>query len=294
MMKKIGCLLLVCACVVCVWAQDDTAARKKEINKVKKSDQYLYGEATMATQEEAVSLAEELLYDNINRWVAEQKKLSKANKVVVMNTKQLWGNIELPRGNMFRAFYYVKKADILPAENTNVIEKGERRPVGQGTKVEPLTAEELSVSPVVEQPKVDVQPIVTEQPVVAEQPLATEPVVTEPVKPVPEGQTPAVVPAAAPEIPQWPPVVNEVAAITDFNKLQACLNRLKAEGKVTDFNKYAALKDKNAYYLIVYNKEARIEAVLSTGPSRRNVKTGQADGVENYAGRGAIGFRINE
>ncbi len=234
-MKKIGCLLLACACALGVWGQEDTAAQKKEINKVKKSSQYLYGEATMATQEEAAALAEELLHENINQWVAEQKKLNQANKVVVMNTKQLWGNIALPRGNMFRAFYYVRKADILPAENTEVIKKEERQPEGQGTKVEPITG-----------------------------------------------------------VQAWSPVVTEIADIGDFSKLQVCLSRLKAEGKVRDFHKYAALTDKDAYYLIVYNKEGKIEAVLSKGPSRRNVKTGQADGVENYSGRGAIGFRVNE
>lgn len=268
-MKKIGCLLLACCCVFSLWGQTDVDAQKKEINKVKKSNQYLYGEATMATQEEAMLLAEELLYSNINQWVAEQKKLNAANKVVVVNTKQLWGNIALPRGNMFRAFYYVKKSDILPAENTNIIEK--ERAENGGTSVEPLPAEEVVVGGT--QPeKAVTEDVETEE-------TATEEVGTE------EKTTTGVT---------IPPVVREVAEVTDFSRLQSVLNRLKSEGKVKDFNKYAALANKDDHYLIIYNKEGKIEAVLSKGPSRLNVKTGQTDGVENYAGRGAIGFSIVE
>lgn len=258
-MKKIGCLLLACCCVFSLWGQTDADAQKKEINKVKKSNQYLYGEATMATQEEAMALAEELLYSNINQWVAEQKKMNAANKVVVMNTKQLWGNIALPRGNMFRAFYYVKKSDILPAENTNIIEK--KQTEEGGTSVEPLSAGEAQSGETV------VEESVTEEKKAGE-----------------------AIPAGA----SVPPVVREVAELTDFAKLQPVLNRLKAEGKVKDFNKYAALADKDAYYLIIYNREGKIEAVLGKGPSRVNVKTGQPDTVDNYKGRGAIGFSIVE
>ncbi|MDE7378541.1 MAG: hypothetical protein K2N13_06210 [Paraprevotella sp.] len=242
-----------------LWGQTDADAQKKEINKVKKSNQYLYGEATMATQEEAMLLAEELLYSNINQWVAEQKKLNAANKVVVVNTKQLWGNIALPRGNMFRAFYYVKKSDILPAENTNIIEK--ERAGNGGTSVEPLSAEEVVAG--------DTQ---------------SEKTVTEEVGTEEKTTTDVTI----------PPVVREVAEVTDFSRLQSVLNRLKSEGKVKDFNKYAVLTNKDDYYLIIYNKEGKIEAVLSKGPSRLNVKTGQTDGVENYSGRGAIGFSIVE
>ncbi len=251
--------MLACCCVFSLWGQTDADTQKKEINKVKKSNQYLYGEATMATQEEAMLLAEDLLYSNINQWIAEQKKLNAANKVVVVNTKQLWGNIALPRGNMFRAFYYVKKSDILPAENTNVIEK--KRTEDGGTSVEPLPAEEVAAGE-----------------------GQFKEVVSEEVK-IEEEETTGVIIS---------PVVREVAEVTDFAKLQSVLNRLKAEGKVKDFNRYAALANKDDYYLIIYNREGKIEAVLSKGPSRLNVKTGQADGVENYAGRGAIGFSIVE
>lgn len=233
-MKKIGCLMLICFCTLSIWAQEDIANQKKEINKVKKSNQYIYAEATMPTQEEAVLLAEEILYSNINQWVAEQKKMNSAAKLVVTNTKQMWGNIELPRGNMFRAFFYVKKSDIIPVDNSNVIDN-------PNPKV--TSSDEMN---------------------------------------------------AADDAYIIPDVVKEVASLSDFKALENCLKQLKAEGKVTDFNKYASLKEKDAYYLIIYNRDGKIEAVLSKGPSRINVNSGKADGVENYPGRGAIGFSVVE
>lgn len=101
---------------------DDKEDVKKEINQVKKSTQYIYAEVTAATELEAKDLAEEILYSEINEWVAKQKKLSKSPNIVVNNKKELWTSVSLPRGNMFRSFMYVKKSDILPAENSEIIE----------------------------------------------------------------------------------------------------------------------------------------------------------------------------
>ena len=40
---------------------------------------------------------------------------------MVANKKELWSALSMPRGNMFRSFIYVKKTDILPVENADVI-----------------------------------------------------------------------------------------------------------------------------------------------------------------------------
>lgn len=90
----------------------ETEQIKKQIASVKKSSQYLYGEAVAATEEESKSLAEELLYNEINSWAAKQRKLQ--NKTIaVRNQKELQTMLSLPRGNMFRSFVYVKKSDVI-------------------------------------------------------------------------------------------------------------------------------------------------------------------------------------
>ncbi len=234
MIRKLLLTVFLALSVSGLSAQQTAEEQKKEINRIKKSSLYLYGEATMPTEQEAKDLAEELLYADINEWVAGQKKMSNAPKVVVNNTKQLWGGVSLPRGNMFRAFFYVKKSDILPVENTQEIV-----PVPAASDDE---AELLSSS----------------------------------------------------SVPAVSPVVAEVAALKEFSALQGCLNRLKQEGKIKDYNKYAALQDADRYYLIIYNREGRIEAVLTPGAGRRNVAPGRPDAIANYAGRGAIGFLLAE
>ena len=66
------------------------------------------------------------------------------------------------------------------------------------------------------------------------------------------------------------------------------------EGRIGDYAKYQDLGDASRYVLIVYNKEGDIEAILSEGTERTNLKTHQADSVTNYKGRGAIGVIIKE
>lgn len=109
------------SCLVGVVHADNNEDIKKQINQIKKNNQYIYAEVTAETETEAKDLAEEILYSEINEWVAQQKKLSKSPNIVVNNKKELWTSVSLPRGNMFRSFLYVKKSDIIPADNATVI-----------------------------------------------------------------------------------------------------------------------------------------------------------------------------
>lgn len=104
-----------------VCAQSNEEA-KKEINRIKKNSRlYIYADVTAATTDEAANLAEEQLYDEINKWVATKKKLRNSANIVVNNKKELWATVNMPRGNMYRSFIYVKRNDILPADNVEVI-----------------------------------------------------------------------------------------------------------------------------------------------------------------------------
>lgn len=119
----IGLLLCFAVGVAMGQTADANKKKKEDINKIKKSSSYLYGEATLIDADEAAKLAEELLYNEIHKWIASKKELKEAKNVIVKNVSSSIGEITLPRGNMFRAFLYVKKQDILPSENVNVIEQ---------------------------------------------------------------------------------------------------------------------------------------------------------------------------
>ena len=114
--------VLACFCFIPSVAQKTTDEKKKEINVIKKNSDYIYAEATMADQQAAIDLAKEILYNNVNEWVAKQKKFAGSDKVVTANTNYTIEDVTLPRGNWFRAFMYVRKKDIIPVENAIVSE----------------------------------------------------------------------------------------------------------------------------------------------------------------------------
>ena len=118
-MKKIQILLLLTLCSMTALSQT-IEEQKKKIASIKKSNSYIYAEVTTTDQQQAVDLATDLLHKNVNEWAAKQKKFAGSAKIVTLNTNYVVDQITMPRANMFRAFMYVKKSDIIPAENVEV------------------------------------------------------------------------------------------------------------------------------------------------------------------------------
>lgn len=228
MNRKMWWMFVLCFLVpMAVWA-DPVDDVKKQINQIKKSSQYIYAESTAPTEADARTYAEERLYDEVNKWVATQKKLKGSTNLVVNNRKELWTTLSMPRGsNMFRYFVYVKKSDILPTENAVVIAN------------ENLPAVEEKLQPVL------------------------------------------------------PEAIRIVADYTDYYQMAEKVKQLKAEGKIEEYARYASLDDPDECYLVIYNKDAQVVAVLTPGTERLNVKTGKPDGIANYRGCGAIGIKVD-
>lgn len=126
-----------------IFAQSTVEEKKKEINAIKKNSDYIYAEATMADQQAAIDLAKEILYQNVNEWVAKQKKFAGASNVITVNTNYSVEDMTLPRGNWFRAFMYVKKTDIIPAGNVAVMKVARTEPDAEkAAPVEPAAKQE--------------------------------------------------------------------------------------------------------------------------------------------------------
>lgn len=215
-----------------------TEDQKKEINKIKKSSLYLYAETTMPDKEEAMATAIDILQREAQKWVNEKKKKNETNmdwELVITNVTQSYNKIELPRGNMYRAFAYVKKSDILTTKNVIVSDL-------KGSVPEEETSVEI----------LKVQP--------AEQ----------------------------------PEVIKRLLALKKYKEVPPCVENLKQEGLITEYNRYASLSNPDDYVLIIYNREGEIEAILSEGPKRVNMQTMETDGVANYKGRGAIGVKLSK
>ena len=327
---KLVIALFAILCPTAGFAQKDYAAEKALITKVKRSPgTYVYAEATCRTEEEAKSIAEDVFLQNINEYVASQKKLRGANNIVVNNQKGLQQTVTMPRGsNMHRVFMYVKKNDIIPADNSVVLSKEE---VAKTETPAPKTnAKTEAPKPKTNEPKADVANIETTK-VAAPRADVTTPkadvaeVKAESAQPKTEVAQPKTEVAEAkadvnaeakaepkaevkaetkatttevaastlekiiPEKPQAiPEAAKKMATFTNVKTAAVWLKDMKANGTVTEYNKYNAVADKEAYWLVIYDSHGDIAAVLTDGKQRRNAATQKPDHERNYPNCAAL------
>lgn len=305
---KLVIALFAILCPTAGFAQKDYAAEKALITKVKRSPgTYVYAEATCRTEEEAKSIAEDVFLQNINEYVASQKKLRGANNIVVNNQKGLQQTVTMPRGsNMHRVFMYVKKNDIIPADNSVVLSKEEvaktETPAPKAnTKTEAKVAAPTAD---VTTPKADVAEVKAKsaQPKteVAQPKTEVAEAKAEP-KAEPKAEVKAETKATSTEvaastlekiIPEKPQAIPEaakkMATFTNVKTAAVWLKDMKANGTVTEYNKYNAVADKEAYWLVIYDSHGDIAAVLTDGKQRRNAATQKPDHERNYPNCAAL------
>lgn len=159
-MKKHISLFLTFILMACLsaGAQENQAELKSKVNEIKKSPDYIYAETTRETAEEAKSAAEEQLYNNINIWVAQEKKLRGAKQVIVAQSKADYEEYQLQRGNLVRAFLYVKKSDIIAVDNVRVLNVN---PLKEDEAKED-EAQQPAADPQPATPAVEISPLVKE------------------------------------------------------------------------------------------------------------------------------------
>lgn len=315
---KLVIALFAILCPTAGFAQKDYAAEKALITKVKRSPgTYVYAEATCRTEEEAKSIAEEVFLQNINEYVASQKKLRGANNIVVNNQKGLQQTVTMPRGsNMHRVFMYVKKNDIIPADNSVVLSKEEvaktetpapkanakteAKVAAPTANVTTPKAEVAEVKTEVAEPKTEVAEPKTEvaepKTEVTEAKAEVAEAKAEPKAEVKAEAKPTTTEVAAstlekiiPEKPQAiPEAAKKMATFTNVKTAAVWLKDMKANGTVTEYNKYNAVADKEAYWLVIYDSHGDIAAVLTDGKQRRNAATQKLDHERNYPNCAAL------
>ncbi|WP_308393865.1 hypothetical protein [Prevotella sp.] len=305
---KLVIALFAILCPTAGFAQKDYAAEKALITKVKRSPgTYVYAEATCRTEEEAKSIAEDVFLQNINEYVASQKKLRGANNIVVNNQKGLQQTVTMPRGsNMHRVFMYVKKNDIIPADNSVVLSKEEvAKTETPAPKVNAKTEAKVAAPTAdVTTPKADVAEVKAKsaQPKteVAQPKTEVAEAKAEP-KSEPKAEVKAETKATTTEvaastldkiIPEKPQAIPEaakkMATFTNVKTAAIWLKDMKANGTVTEYNKYNAVADKEAYWLVIYDSHGDIAAVLTDGKQRRNAATQKPDHERNYPNCAAL------
>ena len=113
-MKKIVLLLVMFTIAQLSVAVDE---RLDRINEIKKSQEYLYGEATMKTPEKAVKVAYDLLQQKIDSWAKDNETF--AGEAIV--AEHIADTLMMRRAQMFRVLAYVKKSQLMPAPETSAV-----------------------------------------------------------------------------------------------------------------------------------------------------------------------------
>lgn len=240
------------------------------INAVKKDAAFLYGEATLQTKHEAVRLACDLLKNEVKKWSEENKKTYNDFPEAILT--RFADTIVVERSNHTRAFVYVKISDVASAIlNGNQI-KSEK----------PIIVEEPTVSapplPVVQQapPKEETPKLVSE-----DSSQRTTKATSSPTKTVYVQEK------------VLDPVLEKIKAIDSFYDLESVMVPLYKQGKIKSYGKYATMQNPLECYIIIYDSNGYIKALLGKGNEKRqNLKTLQADNEHNYPGCGAIWFKL--
>lgn len=147
-LMRVAILILQLACVVPALAQEDKNA---EINKIKRSRDYLTVTGTsMVSAEEASENARMLIDVEIGQWLQENAEGDIAGYIA--KSKENLAVIETKRGSLFRAFIYVKKKDILPYYENETVMAELPEPLVPETlvNVDTIKAEETIIPPVEE------------------------------------------------------------------------------------------------------------------------------------------------
>jgi len=145
---RIAVLLALFVGAIPTLAQEDKNA---EINKIKRSRDYLTVTGTsMVSAEEASENARMLIDVEIEQWLQENAEGDITGYVA--KSKENLAVIETKHGSLFRAFVYVKKKDILPYYDDETVMAELPNPIVTDTPiiVDTVKVEEITTPPVEE------------------------------------------------------------------------------------------------------------------------------------------------
>ena len=293
-MKKLTvCLTLFILSVMNLMAQSIS----KQINDIKRSDLYIHAEATAENESKAYELAEELLAKQIEEYVNEQKQLQKAPNVIVKDVAGKAEKLQMARGEMMRMFLYVKKSDIIPADNSRVYvqPKNQEQPVvtlpatnvGQGTQeeskpsavssnagsnttlndeeVEGLGLMGLSLLMSLFDGSLDLDDNIWDTDYTASNSLK----------------------------PFQQKAIEELLQCRTVGKARAKMDRLRAERKLKRYGAPSEVKHAERCYWLVFDEKGNVLTILGQGgKDRQNYRTGESDELVNYKGQRAIWFTL--
>lgn len=106
----------------------------KSINKVKRDTLYIYAESTNKDLKEAYNNARTILEMQVGEWVRKQHP-SENIEVCIVKAKENFMQLDTRRGELYRAFVYVKKSDIMAVSDKSEVKVIEIAPTTQSNQV---------------------------------------------------------------------------------------------------------------------------------------------------------------
>ena len=279
---------------LCAVGQEVTDV-KSQINQIKKNtSDYIYAEITATTEPDAKMLAEDLLYEEINKWAATQQNLQASQKFLVNNKTSCITTLSTTRGNMFRCFMYIRKSDIQNANNADLVENTSLKS-DRSTTVQTSTttqSDSISQTSAAAQPDSTSQTATTSVPIQSE--AAAQPVVEGPTikdeKVVTQSSTQDVTETGSRSL--YPQVVKTLATLRTYSDMIAKAQAYKTLGEIVELVTNKFPESIEQYYLVIYDQQGRVQALLTPGMQRVNVCTGNDDPEKNYHGCKAFAFKV--
>lgn len=277
---------------LCAVGQEVTDV-KTQINQIKKNtSDYIYAEITATTEPDAKMLAEDLLYEEINKWAATQQNLQASQKFLVNNKTSCITTLSTTRGNMFRCFMYIRKSDIQNANNADLVENTSLksgRDVQTSTTAQSDSTSQTSAAAQADSTSQTTTPSVPIQSKAAAQSVVEEPSIKE-EKVVTQSRTQDVTETGSRSL--YPQVVKTLATLRTYSDMIAKAQAYKTLGEIVELVTNKFPESIEQYYLVIYDQQGRVQALLTPGMQRVNVCTGNDDSEKNYHGCKAFAFKV--
>lgn len=265
-------------------AQEQQPSVSKQINQIKRDQQYIYEEATHESAAEAESMAFELLLQRVNEYISENGGLSKASNVLVKDVKQKAEVLSMMRGTMYRVFVYVAKKDIEGVSNATVINPSSGTTVTVSDNSNTIVDVQQTVVPAEENNAPSPKP---------EEKQAPKPVI-DPMYNNSNNQANKQSGNLENPLGGWQKsAIDGMLDCNDIAAVRAKLNRLKAEYKVKRYGTADNCPSVDSSWWAIFDKDGKLVTILGpASPQRIDYKNMQYSSLSNYKGMDAIWFTL--
>jgi len=282
MMKRLLFIVTMLTAVVPVWGQNT-----KKMNSIKRNPLYLYAEATMETASEAYEVANDLLLIEVKEYT-DSKKSFRDKDVLIRDIRGHQDSLQIRRGEMVKVFLYVKKSNILDAENVTLVEKN--------SAAEKAEAPDTEKAEIPDTNKTEKGTSTTAAETVTE----AEPSAVHETAPAPDPITVPTEREATVENPSlklesaWQQeVVDQLLSSASYSEARTVLSRLKAEFKIKKTGPMATCKNPEEVFLLI-GKDSAVVTVLGPGGTSRTDFKSLSKTSDNYNGYDKIWFTFSK